>query len=48
IEDAFKIIVSGGIVAPNTPLPPLVIAKDRKLEAPQSETQRQIIPLEEA
>jgi uncharacterized membrane protein len=48
IEDAFKIIVSGGIVAPNTPLPPLVIAKDRKLEAPQTETQRQIIPLEEA
>jgi uncharacterized membrane protein len=47
IEDAFKIIVSGGIVAPNTPLPPLVIAKDRKLEVPQTETKRQIIPLEE-
>jgi len=47
IEDAFKIIVSGGIVAPNTPLAALVIAKDRKLEAPQTETKRQIIPLEE-
>ncbi|MEC4815101.1 MAG: DUF502 domain-containing protein [Scytonema sp. PMC 1069.18] len=35
IEDAFKIVVSGGIVAPNTPLTPLVIPnKELKLEVP--------------
>lgn len=27
VEDAFKVIVSGGIVAPNTPLPPLELAQ---------------------
>jgi uncharacterized membrane protein len=32
IEDAFKIIVSGGIVASNTPLPNLPLPKERKLE----------------
>lgn len=32
IEDAFKVIISGGIVAPNTPMPPLVLPKERKLE----------------
>ena len=42
IEDAFKIIVSGGIVAPNTPIPSLVMA-ERKVEIPSSES-RQIIP----
>lgn len=47
IEDAFKIIVSGGIVAPNTPLAPLVIAKDRKLEVPPLDTKRQVMPVEE-
>jgi uncharacterized membrane protein len=47
IEDAFKIVVSGGIVAPNTPLPQLVMAKERKLEAPPVEAKRQVIPLEE-
>lgn len=36
IEDAFKIIVSGGIVAPNTPLPPLVMVP-HKVEIPLAE-----------
>lgn len=47
IEDAFKIVVSGGIVAPNTRLTELVISKDRQLEVPPLEAKRQIIPLEE-
>lgn len=38
IEDAFKIIVSGGIVAPNKSLPTLVIPKERQLEAQHDET----------
>jgi uncharacterized membrane protein len=33
IEDAFKIIVSGGIVSPNTQLPNLPLPKERHLEA---------------
>lgn len=37
IEDAFKVIVSGGIVAPNTQLAPLPIPKELKLEAPRTE-----------
>lgn len=32
IEDAFKIVISGGIVSSNTPLPPLVLTQERKLE----------------
>lgn len=32
IEDAFKVVISGGIVAPSTPMPPLVLPKER-LEA---------------
>lgn len=32
IEDAFKVIISGGIVAPNKPMPPLVLAQERELE----------------
>ena len=32
IEDAFKVIISGGIVAPSTQIPPLVLPKERKLE----------------
>ena len=32
IEDAFKVIISGGIVAPSTQMPPLVLPKERKLE----------------
>jgi uncharacterized membrane protein len=49
IEDAFKIIVSGGIVAPNPSpgLSPLVLPGDRKLETPLAEPIRQIITLEE-
>ncbi|MUL36997.1 DUF502 domain-containing protein [Gloeocapsopsis dulcis] len=33
IEDAFKVIISGGIVAPNTLIPPLVVPKER-IESP--------------
>ncbi|PPS41272.1 DUF502 domain-containing protein [Chroococcidiopsis sp. TS-821] len=33
IEDAFKIIISGGIVA-STPIQPLVVPKERTLESP--------------
>ncbi|MCP6757938.1 MAG: DUF502 domain-containing protein [Fischerella sp. CENA71] len=47
IEDAFKIIVSGGIVAPNTSLPPVIITKDRKLEVSPLEAKRQVFPLED-
>lgn len=32
IEDAFKVIISGGIVAPSTQMPSLVLPKERKLE----------------
>ena len=34
IEDAFKVVISGGIVSPNTPLPALVLNQERKLETP--------------
>lgn len=49
IEDAFKILVSGGIVAPNTPLPPLKLSKDkdRKIEVTHPPFKRQITPIEE-
>jgi uncharacterized membrane protein len=48
VEDAFKVIVSGGIVAPNTPLPPIVLSKERKIEAKHEETKLvQVTPLEE-
>lgn len=47
IEDAFKIIVSGGIVAPNAQLPQLVMAKERKIDIPLSESKRQTIQMEE-
>jgi uncharacterized membrane protein len=47
IEDAFKIIVSGGIVASNTSPTTLAIPKERKLEMPPKEAKRQILPLEE-
>lgn len=43
IEDAFKIVVSGGIVAPNTPLTPLVFPK----EMASLETKQQVMPVEE-
>jgi uncharacterized membrane protein len=38
IEDAFKVIISGGIVAPSTTMPPLALPKERK---------RQVLPIEE-
>jgi uncharacterized membrane protein len=44
IEDAFKIIVSGGIVAPNTPL---VFPKECNLEVKHDQTSQHIIPVEE-
>jgi uncharacterized membrane protein len=47
IEDAFKVIISGGIVSPNTQLPPLVLSKERKLETPLKEAKRPTLPLEE-
>jgi uncharacterized membrane protein len=53
IEDAFKIVVSGGIVAPNNPSnlsSPLVIQerqKEHKVEIPVLETKRQAIQVEE-
>ncbi|MBW4559893.1 MAG: DUF502 domain-containing protein [Mojavia pulchra JT2-VF2] len=47
IEDAFKIVVSGGIVAPNTALPTLVISQECNLEVPHLETTSQVIPVEE-
>ncbi|PLZ94262.1 hypothetical protein CEN45_20855 [Fischerella thermalis CCMEE 5198] len=47
IEDAFKIIVSGGIVAPNTPLPPVITTKDRKVEVSPLEAKRQVFPVED-
>lgn len=47
VEDAFKVVVSGGIVAPSTSLPPLIISKEHNLEAPTLETKRSVIPVEE-
>lgn len=37
IEDAFKVIISGGIVIPNTTMPPLVLHKKLHLEQPVPE-----------
>lgn len=45
IEDAFKIIISGGIVSPNTSLPSLVLTKER-IESPFKEVKRSV-PVEE-
>ncbi len=47
IEEAFKILISGGIVSQGEPLPPLEMPKERKLETSR-EKKRQVIPLEEA
>ncbi len=44
IEDAFKIVVSGGIVSPN---PSLVFPKQPTLEAKHDEIKQQVIPVEE-
>lgn len=46
IEDAFKVVVSGGIVAPNTPLPPLIISQEHNLEI-SPPVKRPIIPFDE-
>ncbi|MBK1990436.1 DUF502 domain-containing protein [Sphaerospermopsis aphanizomenoides BCCUSP55] len=43
VEEAFKIIVSGGIVASNTPIPPLVLPKS----VSPLETQHHVISVEE-
>ncbi|QOV23622.1 DUF502 domain-containing protein [Anabaenopsis elenkinii] len=34
IEDAFKVLISGGIIADNTALPPLLLSQERNLETP--------------
>ncbi|MEM7725909.1 MAG: DUF502 domain-containing protein [Cyanobacteria bacterium P01_A01_bin.45] len=48
IEDAFKIVVSGGIVSPSTNLQKLPISQERKREAPSPQTiKRQVTPVEE-
>ncbi|TVP64720.1 MAG: DUF502 domain-containing protein [Nodularia sp. (in: Bacteria)] len=47
IEDAFKVLVSGGIIAQNTPLPPLVLSNERNLEAQPLESKLPIIPCDE-
>lgn len=49
IEDAFKVVISGGIVTPSTPIPPLVLSKERKPELSKSrkEGKRQVLPAEE-
>jgi uncharacterized membrane protein len=47
IEDAFKVVVSGGIVAPNTPLPPLVLSKEQNLEVSTRQTKHSVISAEE-
>ena len=47
IEEAFKILISGGIVSPNAPLPALEIPKERKIEKTR-EKKRQVMPVEEA
>ena len=45
IEDAFKIVVSGGIVAANNPLPELTQAKH--IELSSLDTKRKRIQMEE-
>lgn len=48
IEDAFKVVVSGGIVSPNPiPLMPPADANERKLEPVGSEGRWQVVPTEE-
>ncbi|MFN6558365.1 MAG: DUF502 domain-containing protein [Nostoc sp. ChiSLP01] len=44
IEDAFKIVVSGGIVAPNTPL---ILPKESTLEMKHDQIRQQVIHVEE-
>ncbi|AFY32833.1 DUF502 domain-containing protein [Calothrix sp. PCC 7507] len=47
IEDAFKIVVSGGIVSPNTLLPNIVIPKESTIEVQHQEITSPVIPAEE-
>ncbi len=47
IEDAFKIVVSGGIVSPNTPLANIIIPKESILEVQHQEITSSVIPAEE-
>jgi uncharacterized membrane protein len=49
IEDAFKIVVSGGIVAPSNPsnLSSPLVVQEHKVEIPVLETKRQAIQVEE-
>lgn len=44
IEDAFKIVVSGGIVAPNTPL---IFPKESTVEVKHDEINQQVISVKE-
>jgi uncharacterized membrane protein len=46
VENAFKIVISGGIVSPNTLIPPLVLPKERQVELPMPEA-LQVLPTEE-
>jgi uncharacterized membrane protein len=48
IEEAFKIVVSGGIVSPNTPRSTVAITEESILEVQQeAEITAQVIPIEE-
>jgi len=46
VENAFKIVISGGIVSPNTLIPPLVLPKEQQVELPLPEA-LQVLPTEE-
>ncbi|WP_088242454.1 DUF502 domain-containing protein [Calothrix rhizosoleniae] len=48
IEDAFKILISGGIVSPNFSASPLVIPQEHPMEIPNLEPKRQVMPIEES
>ncbi|HAE05981.1 DUF502 domain-containing protein [Richelia intracellularis] len=47
IEDALKIVVSGGIVAPSTVLSPLVISQEHTMGITNLEVKQQTMPVEE-
>jgi len=48
IEDAFKVVISGGIVSPNASvLMPVATAKDRQVKQLVSEGNWQVVPTEE-
>ncbi|MDJ0675388.1 MAG: DUF502 domain-containing protein [Calothrix sp. MO_167.B42] len=48
VEDAFKIVVSGGIVTPSFSPSPLVIPKEHHMEISNLEPKRQVMPIEES